>query len=210
MKNLIIIGAGSYGREICNLALECVGYGSKYILKGFIDNLYEEICFDDYPEILGKVYDYEPQIDDVFVCALMDVDIKKKYIETIQGKGGKFINLIHKTASIWKNTILGEGCIICDNVHISCDITIGNYVTIQPQCVLGHDVIIKDYCHLNSFTFLGGKVFINEMVTVNAGAIIHPSIVIGSHSVVGAGAVVLRNVKDNVTVFGNPAKILKL
>ena len=37
MKNLVIIGAGSYGREIYNLALECKGYGTDFIIKGFVD-----------------------------------------------------------------------------------------------------------------------------------------------------------------------------
>lgn len=210
MKNLIIIGAGSYGREIYNLALECKGYRTDYIIKGFIDNLYEEVGYEGYPVILGKVEEYEVKESDVFVCALMDVDTKKKYINLISEKGGTFINLIHKTSSIWKNSKLGNGCIICDNVHISCDIKIGNYVTIQPQSVLGHDVVVKDYCHLNSFCFLGGKVIVNEMVTINTGAIICPGIEIGSHAIIGTGAVVLRKVKENVTMFGNPAKILKI
>ena len=210
MKKLVIIGAGSYGREIYNLALECKGYGSDFKVKGYIDNLYSNIEYEGYPPILCKVDDYELSEDDVFVCALMDVDIKKKYIEIIKGKGGQFINLIHPNTTIWKNTKLGEGCIICKNAQISCDITIGNFVTIQPMSVLGHDVIVKDYCHLNAFSFLGGKVIVNEMVTINTGAIIHPGIEIGQHSVIGAGSIVLRKVKDNVTMFGNPAKVLNI
>ena len=208
MKDLVIIGAGSYGREVYNLALECRGYGTDFIIKGFIDNLYDRIDHDGYPPILGTVDSYSIQTDDVFVCALMDVDIKKKYIDCIANKGGQFFNLIHNTSTIWKNSKLGVGCIIFDNVHISCDIIIGNFVTIQPLSVLGHDVIIKDYCHLNTYTFLGGKAVVNEMVIINTGAIIHPSIEIGKHAVIGAGSVVLRKVKDNVTVFGSPAKEL--
>lgn len=210
MKNLIIIGAGSYGREIYNLAMGCIGYGTDFTIKGFIDNLYEEIDKEGYPPILGKVGDYMPVGNDVFICALMDVDVKKKYIDIIVGKGGSFINLIHKTASIWQNTKIGKGCIICNSTHLSCDIEIGNFVTIQPMSVLGHDVIVKDYCHLNAFSFLGGKVFVNEMVTINTGAIILPGIEVGKHSIIGAGSVVLRRVKENVTMFGNPAKILSI
>lgn len=209
-KNLIIIGAGSYGREVYNLALECRGYGTAFVVKGFIDNLYDKIAFEGYPPIIGTVNDYVPEADDVFICALMDVEVKKKYIDTIVAKGGQFLNLIHKTASIWKNTKIGIGCIICDNVHISCDITIGDFVTIQPQSVLGHDVVIRNYCHLNTYSFLGGKVIVDEMVTINTGAIIHPGIEVGAHAVIGAGAVVLRKVKENVTMFGNPAKILNI
>jgi len=210
MKKLIIIGAGSYGREIYNLALECNGYGLEFEIKGFLDNLYEEIGYEGYPEILGKVDEYEPQANDVFVCALMDVDIKKKYIDIVAERGGKFINLIHKTASIWKNTKLGIGCIVREDVRISCDISIGNFVTIQPMSLLGHDVEVGDYCHLNTYSFLGGKVKIGDMSTINTGAIVLPGMEIGGHSVVGAGSVVMRNVGDGMTVLGNPARIMKI
>lgn len=209
MKKLIIIGGGSYGREIYNLALESKGYGTEFTIKGFVDNLYDVLEFDGYPPILGKISEYTPTVDDVFVCALMDVDFKKKYIGTILSKGGNFINLIHKSASIWQNTTLGTGCIICDNVHVSCDVHIGNYVTIQTSSIVGHDCIIGDYSHLNCFSFLGGQCKIGEMVTVNTGAILHPGKKAGNHSMIGAGAVVLKNVKEGKSVFGNPAEYIE-
>lgn len=38
IKKLIIIGAGGMGRTIYSNALECVGYGEVYEVKGFIDD----------------------------------------------------------------------------------------------------------------------------------------------------------------------------
>lgn len=210
MKNLVIIGSGSYGREIYHLAQGCNGYDTEFIIKGYIDNLYIEVGFDGYPPIIGRVDDYIPQEDDVFVCAIMDVDVKKKYVESILNRGGKFINLIHHTVSIWGTPQIGVGCIICNNVQISCEVVLGDFVTIQSLSLLGHDVVIGDYCHLNAQTFYGGKVIVGEQATVNTGAIIHPGVKIGAHSVIGAGSVVLRNVKENVTMFGNPAKVLNI
>ena len=35
MKNLLIIGARGFGREIYNLALESIGYGTEFTIKGF-------------------------------------------------------------------------------------------------------------------------------------------------------------------------------
>lgn len=209
MKNLVIIGAGSYGREIYNLALECRGYGTEYTIKGFIDNLYVEVGYDNYPPILSKVEEYTPQKDDVFVCALMDVDVKKKYIDVIMSKGGIFISLIHRSASIWQNTKLGSGCIICDHVHISCDVHIGNFVTIQTMSIVGHDCIIGDYSHLNCFSFLGGRCQVGDFSTINTGAILHPGKKTGRHTLIGAGSVVLKNVKDGMSMFGNPAEYIE-
>ena len=38
MKNLIIIGAGGMGRTVYDNALESVGYGETFVVKGFIDD----------------------------------------------------------------------------------------------------------------------------------------------------------------------------
>lgn len=208
MKNLIIIGGGSYGREVYNLALECKGYGTEYCVKGFLDNLYTEVGYENYPPILSKVEEYQPVDDDVFVCAIMDAVIKKKYIDNILSKGGVFHTLIHPSASIWLNTRIGVGCIICDNVHLSCDIQIGDYVTIQTLSTIGHDCIIGNYSHLNCYSFLGGKCEIGECSIINTGAIVHPGKKVGNHCVVGAGSVVLKNVKEGMSVFGNPAEYI--
>ena len=38
MKNLLIIGARGFGREIFNMAHDCNGFGSEFIIKGFLDD----------------------------------------------------------------------------------------------------------------------------------------------------------------------------
>ena len=38
MKNLIIIGAGGMGRTVYSNALESVGSGKEFVVKGFIDD----------------------------------------------------------------------------------------------------------------------------------------------------------------------------
>ena len=38
MKNLIIIGAGGMGRQVCLFAQECKGFEKEYVIKGFLDD----------------------------------------------------------------------------------------------------------------------------------------------------------------------------
>ena len=209
MKKLYIIGARGFGREVYNLAKETDNYLKDYEIIGFLDD--NKNALDDYsgyPPIVGSVENFLPSENDVFTCALGDVRYKKKYVELILNKRGEFINLIHKTAYISKNTKLGIGCIICAYVRISCDITIGDFNTFQPYSALGHDVCIGDFCHFNTYSFLGGFVKIEDEVTLHTGAIIHPHKTIENNSIVGAGAVVIKNVKPFTTVYGNPAKKL--
>ena len=71
MKNLIIVAAGGMGRTIYGIVKESVGYGTEFLIKGFIDdNLHALDGFPNYPPIIATVAEYKPQPDDVFVCSI--------------------------------------------------------------------------------------------------------------------------------------------
>jgi len=38
MKQLIIIGAGGMGRTFFDVIKNCIGYGTEYLIQGFIDD----------------------------------------------------------------------------------------------------------------------------------------------------------------------------
>lgn len=98
MKHLLIIGARGFGREIYNLAINSIGYQEEFDIKGYLDNKLDALCdYKNYPPIIDSVEHYQPQEDDVFICALGDVNYKKKYTSIILSKGGQFINLILNT-----------------------------------------------------------------------------------------------------------------
>lgn len=206
MKNLVIIGARGFGREIYYLALNSRGYGIDYDIKGFLDDHAEALeQYPNYPDILSSVEQYVPQKDDVFICALGDVHNKQKYVEMIKEKKGAFISLIHKSVHIGINTEFGEGCIFSQFVNLSCDLVIGDFVTIQPFSEIGHDARIGKWCHLNTYAFMGGFSTLEESVTIHTGGIVLPHKCVEKGAVVGAGSVVIKKVKAGTTVFGIPA-----
>ena len=211
MKHLIIIGARGFGREVYNTALESIGYGVDFDIKGFLDDKLDALdSFEGYPAIISSVENYTPESDDVFICALGEVKWKKYYTQMILDKGGDFITLIHKQASISKNVKVGLGSIICNQSIVSCDVNIGKFSTIQPHVLIGHDNTIGEYCQINSNSTIGGNVNIGDFVTIHTSAVILPKAKIGELAIVGAGSVVLRSVPTNTTVFGNPAKKIPL
>jgi sugar O-acyltransferase (sialic acid O-acetyltransferase NeuD family) len=209
MKNLLIIGARGWGREIFNMLPHCMGYGTEYVVKGFLDDKTDALDgMAGYPPIIDSVEHYTPQQDDVFTCALGDADWKKHYVEIILKKGGEFINVIHNTATIGRNTIIGTGCIFCEYVSISCDIVVKDFVTIQSNANVGHDARVDNYCHLGVRAFMGGGSHLGDVSTIQTSAIVLPKIRVGTNCMVGAGAVVIKKVKDGETVYGNPARKL--
>lgn len=207
MKNLIIIGARGFGREVYNLAIQTKEYNTQWIVKGFLDDKADALQgFNGYPPILSSVEDYQVQEGDLFICALGDVGYKKKYADLILVKGGRFINLIHPTAIVNTNVKLGIGVIISAFTYISNDVTIGNFVTIQTHSAIGHDVKIGDYCQINALTFFGGFVELKDSVTINPNASIAPRKIVAQHTIVGLNSAVIKNTKPNCTVHGNPAQ----
>jgi sugar O-acyltransferase (sialic acid O-acetyltransferase NeuD family) len=207
MKNLIIIGARGFGREIYNIATQTKEHNTEWTIKGFLDDKADALeGFKNYPPIISSVEDYQVQEEDLFICALGDVAFKKKYINLILIKGGKFTNIIHPTSIISNNTKLGIGVIIGAFTYISNDITIGNFVTIQNHSAVGHDTKIGDYCQINALTFFGGFSVVEDGATVNPGSNIAPKKVVGENSIVGLNSSVLKNIKPNSTAYGNPAK----
>jgi sugar O-acyltransferase (sialic acid O-acetyltransferase NeuD family) len=207
MKNLIIIGARGYGREVYNWATQCKEFNKDWIIKGFLDDKSDALNNMDYPvSIIASVEDYFIEKNDVFICALGDVRYKKKYVELMLSKGGVFINLIHPTAQINNFSKIGKGIIICPFCAISNEVIIGNFVTLQGFSVIGHDAKIGNWCHLNAYSFMGGYAELAEEVTMHIKSSILPRVKVGKGSVIGAHSLVIKNVKDGVTVFGSPAK----
>lgn len=209
MKNLIIIGAGGFGREVHNLIPNCNGYGECYVIKGFINDIPDALADKEgYAPIIGTIRDYQPQPDDVFVCAIGDIAGRKKCTQMLLERGAEFISLVHKTAKAGRNTRIGKGCILTSRVGISCDCFIGDFTIFQDECLVGHDTHIGSFCHFHPRAFVAGRVQIGDEVHVGPYALIHPDRKIGANATIGGGSFVIRNVKAGTTVYGNPAKKL--
>lgn len=207
MKHLLIIGARGWGREVYDIAVACIKAGADFDVKGFLDDKADALDeYDNYPPIIGPVESYQIQENDVFICALGDVNYKKQYAQIIIDKGGHFISLIHPTAVIGTNARVGDGCVVGAFANLSNDTSIGNFVTMSIRSGIGHDTTIDDYTHIGGHCAISGFVTIGKKVTMHPGCIMVPHRKIGDNAIIGTGSVVLSNVKANTTVFGNPAK----
>jgi sugar O-acyltransferase (sialic acid O-acetyltransferase NeuD family) len=207
--NLVIIGSSGLAREVHDMAKVCYGQNPDFKIKGFIAKDPVIVNPEKYPPFLGTVEDYLLEKDDVFFCALGNIKIRKKCVEQITEKGGKFINLIAPNVYISPSAKIGTGVMIKFNCVINSDVEIGNYTIIQGGTVLGHDVKIGSFCQINALSFFAGWSAVGDYAVINAGAKLIQKVKIGEWATVGIGSVVLRNVKPNTTVFGNPAKAVK-
>lgn len=209
MKNVIIIGARGFGREVYWHAQQCRGYSTEFQVKGFLDDKSGDLFLDEnYPPVLSSVEDYYPQPDDRFVCALGNVKDKIEYTTKILDKGGEFFTLISKKSSVMPSTSIGKGCIIMADVQLSTEVEIDDHSTIMVKSIIGHDARIGKWTHIGPFVFIGGGALIEDEAQIHVRSTILAGVEIGKGAVTGACSVVLKNVEPGVTVFGNPARVI--
>ena len=206
MKNLIIIGAGGMGHTFYSSALESVGYGESFTIKGFIDdNLNALDGLPNYPPVIGTIKDYQPLPDDVFVSSIGGSS-RHQCMEEIVARGGEFINLIHKTVRIYTNAKIGKGNFIGAYSVIGHDVVVGDYNMIQAYTVIGHDARIGDWNRIDTHVTCVGGIVIENDVNIHTSAVISHNVTVGAGAHVGALSFVIRKVKPGTTVMGNPAK----
>lgn len=206
MKNLIIIGAGGMGRTFYSNALESVGYGEKFEVKGFIDDDLEALDgFPNYPPLLGTIKDYQPQPDDVFVSSIGGAS-RRLCMEEIIRRGGDFLELIHQTARIYTNAKLGKGNFIGAYTVIGNDAVVGDYNMIQSYTVIGHDAKIGSWNRIDTHVTCVGGIIVEDDVNIHTSAVISHNVIVETGAHIGACSFVFRKVKAGTTVMGNPAK----
>lgn len=207
MKHLIVIGIGGFPRELYDHSKGSIGFGTEWDFKGFLDGdkkapdwEYERLPMP----LLGDIFSYEIEEDDVFIVAVGAPHIKKRLVEIIEKRGGKFISVIHKSAIIQERAKIGQGVILTPGACVNSWVTVGDHVS-SLGASIGHDTIIGDYCSLMGRVSICGRVKIGKLVYIGTGAVVLPDARIDDEAYVGANSLVLKRVKAGDKVFGVPA-----
>ena len=210
MKHLVIVGAGGYGREMYGAALDSLGYGTEFDVRGYLDARPDALAgFKGYPPVIGAPESYEPAADDVFFCALGSIERRRACVAAIASRGGRFLSLVHRTAVLGPNVSVGEGSFVAPNVTLTADVSVGRHVAVFHNTSVGHDAVLEDFSHVYAQCSVGGSVRICSGAVVYPGSVVVPRRSIGAGAVVGAGSTVILNVKPGSTVFGCPARPVK-
>ena len=195
---LFILGAGGFGKEIKAWVKQ---YNLPYTFSGFLDDI------SDHPEVVSGISSHVVDPEAAYIVALGNGDSRCRLLNFLTEQGAKIASIVspHGSSSSRLNDL---GGIYLGFFSIASDTVIGRGVLVQGFACVGHDVILEDGVTLGSHVFVGGNAVIGENSTIHPHAVILPKVKIGSNVTVGAGSVVLSDVPSDVTVFGNPAKIL--
>jgi len=212
MKDLIIFGAGGFGREVAWLVERINKVQPAWNILGFMDDAddIQGAEINGY-KVLGKTGDIRQFPDAYFVCAVASSRIREKIIANMNSVNPnvKFGTVIDPSVEISDLITIGEGTIICAHTIITVNIAIGNHVIINLDCTIGHDAILQDFVTLYPSVNVSGTTNIGHAVELGTGMQIIQGKSVGDYCIIGAGAVVVKDIPANCTAVGCPAKPIK-
>ena len=198
------VGFGEFGRQIEALLetvegeCDCIRFDDPLVASGDpLARPFADFERDEYRDC------------DFYVCmGYRHRRTKAEILVRLEALGRRLPSVIHPTSWVSPTARVGPGvfiypmCVVDKGVVLDAGVVLNNAVTVS------HDSIIGSAGYLSPGVTVSGEVRIGECVFVGSGATIANLITIGQNVTVGVGTVVTRDVGSDLSVIGNPMKIL--
>lgn len=211
--NLVIVGAGGFGRELLQYAIDASRSMQELSVKGFLDDDVRKAVKSVNQlgaRIVGNTTDYRIDFCDRLLISIGDPATRRSIFERLHQRGAKYFTLVHPTAYVAPTAHLEQGCIVApfafvgSFAHIECNALLNLYA------VAGHDVRIGAHSVLSPHAVVNGGSIVGQQVFIGTHAVTAPGVRIGGGCKVSAGAVLYREAPEQSLVTGNPAKSYRL
>lgn len=208
MKNILIYGAGGYGREVACILNRINQIEVKWNLLGFIDDGLPVGESNDYGNVLGGL-DYVNTINDevALVIPIGNPKVVYKIVNSITNKHIYFPNIIDPDVLFLdkENVSMGKGNVFSPKTLISCNVKIGDFNLFNMNDGIGHDVIIGSFNAFMPNVNISGGVIIGDRNLFGVKSSVLQYLTIGDDNQIGAHSLIARKAKDGFTYIGVPA-----
>lgn len=209
MKDLIIVGASGFGRELLHVVGEINGAKPTWNVLGFIDDNPDALDgMGLQHRILGPISGWEPSGNELYALGIANPATKEKIVPSLKARGASFATILAPGVSVGTGTNLGEGVVSFGLTGISVNVNVGDFVFFNAMVGIGHDVTIGDYCTFGPKACISGGTKLGRCVNVGALASTYPGIAVGDYATIGMNSAAIRRVRPHATVVGVPAKTL--
>lgn len=204
-----VFGTGGFGREVAPLVRP---HDESLV---FVDDREDRpASVNGIPVISFEQLTSADHRDRQVVIAVGDGRTREK-IERRLLDAGLALGSVHApTARVLDGNSIGPGAVLCDNVVVTSNATIGRNCQVNIYSYIAHDCVLGDYVTLAPRVSLNGNVQVDDYAYIGTGALFVQGkegrpLVVGKGAMVGMGSVVTKPVEPYTLVVGNPAKPLR-
>jgi sugar O-acyltransferase (sialic acid O-acetyltransferase NeuD family) len=124
-----------------------------------------------------------------------------------QGVGaGRYATVIHPSVAVADDVSIGAGSVVLGGVVMTATVTLGRHTAVMPHVTLTHDDVVDEFATLCAGVALGGNVRVGARAYLGMRACVRENLSVGADAVVGMGAAVVRDVPEQQTWAGVPAR----
>ena len=149
------------------------------------------------------------EIDDQLFVSIGDNRIREKIFKKIINNNSLDLIIIHKKSIVSNSVVIQKQTFINAGAIINSQVIIGKGCIVNTGAIIDHECEIGDFSHIAPGATLSGNVKVGKSCFIGANSTVIQGVKIGNNVIIGAGAVVIKDVPDNITIVGNPAKIIK-
>lgn len=209
-KNIIIYGAGGFGREVAWLIERINKVKHEWNILGFIDDNKTELFGRNINnlQLLGGKEWFAANNAEIYVtCPVGHSKVRSSMLQFLgQYSNVKLATLIDPSVVIGNTSVIGIGSIICYGARITVNAKIGKGVVVNIGSSVGHDSNLGDYCTLFVNVMVSGAVKLGENSEIGSGAFLRECLTICNDVVVAPLSSVLRDISESGIYAGNPAR----
>jgi sugar O-acyltransferase (sialic acid O-acetyltransferase NeuD family) len=211
--DLVVVGAGGFGRETVDAVRAMNACGASWRLLGFLD---------DDPALTGRDVNGLPvlggtreleNLPDAFVVVTTgrpdNYASRPRIVDALRLPAERYATIVHPSASVSGSSRIGPGSVLLAGAVLTSAVRVGAHVAIMPHVTLTHDDVVEDFATLASGVCLGGTVRVGRCAYVGAGALVREGRNVGVCALIGMGAVVVADVPAREVWAGVPARRLR-
>lgn len=213
MKNIVIYGAGGFGKEVAWLIERINQVQGEWNVLGFVDDVKTHLygkTLNGLAVLGGKAWFASNQEDVYVTCPVGSSQGRRSMYQHIaQYANVKFATLIDPSVVIGDSSVIGIGSIICCGAKITVNSNVGKGVVVNIGSQIGHDSELADFCTLFVNVMVSGTVKLGENSEIGSGAFIREYVTVCKDVVVAPLSSVLRDITEPGIYAGNPARRMK-